>query len=262
MTRSINRDTRSVAIPSEHGGWSLTLEPAILGLLVAFSAAGAALTVAALLGFIARTPLKVVLVDRWRDRQLDRTQLAERILAAEILAIVALAVMAFMIAETSFWWPLAVAAPLILVELWHDMRSKSRHLIPELAGTIGIGSVATAVALAGGTETGVAFGLWMVIGARSIAAVLFVRIQLLRFKGHDHVLWHSDIAQLVAVAIVVVGWITDVVPAAAVVVMVGLAVFELIAVRRTPQRAAVIGARQVVLGLTVVLATALGVRVP
>jgi hypothetical protein len=29
---------RSVALPSEHGGWGLTLEPAVLGLLVAPSA--------------------------------------------------------------------------------------------------------------------------------------------------------------------------------------------------------------------------------
>lgn len=258
----MNRETRLVAIPSEHGGWSLTLEPAILGLLVAFSGAGAALTGAALLGFIARTPLKVVLVDRWRDRRLDRTQVAERILAIELLAIVALAALAFAITTAPFWWPLAVAAPLILVELWHDMRSRSRHLIPELAGTIGIGSVATAIALAGGAETAIAFGLWVVIAARSLAAVLFVRVQLLRFKRLEHVVWHSDMAQLAAVAIVVAGWMGDVVPVAAVVAMTALAVFEVVAVRRPPQRAAMIGAQQVVLGLTVVLVTALGVRAP
>ncbi len=262
MTRFINRETRSVAIPSEHGGWSLVLEPAILGLLVAFSGAGAALAAVALLGFIARTPLRVVLVDRWRERRLERTQVAERILAAELLIILALATLAFVISKTSFWWPLAVAAPLILVELWHDMRSKSRHLIPELAGTIGVGSMATAIALAGGADTGVAFGLWVVIAARSLAAVLFVRVQLLRFKGHEYVLWHSDVAQLVAVAMVVVGWMANIVPVAAVVVMGAVAIFEVAAVRRPSQRAAMIGAQQVVLGLTVVVVTALGVRAP
>ncbi|MGI9610651.1 MAG: YwiC-like family protein, partial [Acidimicrobiia bacterium] len=162
MTRFISRETRSVAIPSEHGGWSLVLEPAILGLLVAFSGAGAALAAGALLSFIARTPLRVVLVDRWRGRRLDRTQTAERILTVELLVIFALAILAFVTTATPFWWPLAVAAPLIVVELWHDMRSRSRHLIPELAGTIGVGSVATAIALAGSSETGIAFGLWVV----------------------------------------------------------------------------------------------------
>ena len=34
---------RSVAIPTEHGGWGLTLEPVVLGLAVAPSLAGIAL---------------------------------------------------------------------------------------------------------------------------------------------------------------------------------------------------------------------------
>ena len=59
-------------IPSEHGGWGLTLEPALLGLLVAPSIAGGALAIAAFLAFLVRTPLKVLLVDRRRHRELDR----------------------------------------------------------------------------------------------------------------------------------------------------------------------------------------------
>ena len=70
---------RQVAIPTEHGGWSLTAEPVVLGLLVAWSWPGAALGVAAMLAFVARTPLKLGLVDRWRHRWLDRSRLALRI---------------------------------------------------------------------------------------------------------------------------------------------------------------------------------------
>ena len=70
---------RSVAVPSEHGGWGLTLEPGLLGLLVAPSAAGALLAIAALIAFVSRTPLKVVLVDRWRGRRLERTVIAARV---------------------------------------------------------------------------------------------------------------------------------------------------------------------------------------
>ncbi len=253
---------RSVAIPTEHGGWSLTLEPAILGLLVAWSPAGGALAAAALLAFVARTPLKIVLVDRWRGRHLERSELAKRVLTAELILLGALVAAAVVTARHSFWWPLAIAAPLIVIELWHDMRSRSRHLLPELAGTIGIGSVAAAIALAGGTTGGVAAGLWLVMAARSLAAVLFVRVQLLRFKEQDHQLWPSDLAQLVAVAIVVWGWRGGIVPAVAVSAMALLAAFELIAVRRPPQKAVAIGSQQIVLGLTLVLLTALGARAP
>ena len=63
---------RGVALPSEHGGWGLTLEPGLLGLLVAPSVAGACLAVAAVVAFVARTPLKLALVDRRRGRDVGR----------------------------------------------------------------------------------------------------------------------------------------------------------------------------------------------
>ena len=47
---------RSVAIPDEHGGWGLTAEPVLLGLLVAPSWPGALLGVAAFVAFLVRSP--------------------------------------------------------------------------------------------------------------------------------------------------------------------------------------------------------------
>ena len=42
---------RSVAVPSEHGGWGFTLEPGALGAALAPSIAGVLLGVGALLAF-------------------------------------------------------------------------------------------------------------------------------------------------------------------------------------------------------------------
>lgn len=248
-----------MAVPTEHGGWSITLEPVLLGLIVAPSVAGFALGAAALLAFITRSPLKVVLVDRWRGRRLERTRIAIRVAAVEIAAIVALVTIAVMTATAVFWWPLALAAPLVAIEVWYDMRSRSRRLIPELAGTIGIGSVATAIALADGADAGVAAGLWVVIAARSIATVPFIRMQLLRLKELPHTIWHSDVAQVAAVAVATAGVPLGIVPEPAALAVAGLATFELIAVRKAPRPAAVLGTQQVVLGLTVVLITGLSV---
>ncbi|MDJ0770568.1 MAG: YwiC-like family protein [Ilumatobacter sp.] len=250
---------RTVAVPAEHGGWSLTAEPALLGLLVAFSGAGLALAVAAMLAFVARTPIKLVLVDRWRHRWLARTTLALRIACVEVLAIVVLAGVAVLSAERSFWVPLVVAAPLIGLELWYDMRSRSRRLIPELAGSIGIGSVAAAVALAGGESNLVAAGLWCVIGARSLAAVPYVRYQILRVHERPAVVRHSDVAQLVAVGAAAAGWVADAVPLAAVVALAALAAVNAVGARRPPPRVVVIGVQQTVFGLVVIGVTAAAV---
>ncbi|MFW2380451.1 MAG: YwiC-like family protein [Acidimicrobiales bacterium] len=250
---------RSVALPTEHGGWSLTAEPAVLGLLVAWSWPGLALAVAAMLAFVARTPLKLVLVDRWRGRWLARSRLGAKVAAVELAILAVLVTYAAMAADAGFWLPLALAAPMVAVELWFDMRSRSRRLIPELAGSIGIGSIATAVALAGGAPNKVAWGLWVVIAARSIAAIPYVRTQILRGKSRPPELWHSDVAQVLAVAAAGVGWLIDVVPAPAALVIGAVAAMNIVAVRTKPPRVVVIGVQQMVVGVLVVAVTAIAI---
>lgn len=249
---------REVAIPREHGGWSLTLEPALLGLIVAPSPGGLALTAAGVVAFVARTPVKLVLVDGWRGRRLPRTELAARVASVEVLLLMGLVTAAVVVTEHQFWWPLVLAAPLILLELWYDMRSRGRHLVPEWAGAVGIGSVASAVALAGGEPDGIAIWLWVVIGARAFASVPFVRTQLRRHRGQPDQRSLSDLAQPLAVGVVLTVWLAGEGTLAGVVAVSVLASFQLTAVRRPAPRAAVVGAEQVGLGLMVVLVTALG----
>lgn len=246
-------------MPSEHGGWSLTLEPVLLGLIVEWSAAGLALGIAAVVAFVARTPIKIVLVDRWRDRWLPRTRLAALIGLAELAVLAALVTYAATASEAGFWVPLAFAAPLIALEMWYDMRSRSRRLVPELAGAIGIGSIASAIAMAGGSSDEVAVGLWVVLAARSVAAIPYVRTQILRTKSQPATRWHSDVAQLVAVIVVVGGWVADLVPGPAVIAIVVLGAVDVAAVRQAPRRAVVIGAQQTILGIVVIATTAAAV---
>lgn len=250
---------REVALPREHGGWSLTAEPVLLGLIVTWSWAGLALGLAAMLAFVARTPLKVVLVDRHRDRQLQRTQLATRIAAVEVTIVAALAAAAWLGAKAPFWAPLAIAAPLIAIELWYDMRSRSRRLIPELAGTVGIGSVAAAIALADGADAKLAIGLWLVVAARSLASIPYVRSQILRAKQQPSPSWPSDAAQALAVGVAFVGWVADAVPIAALVVIAVIAVADVVKLRLAPRRALVIGIQQMAIGFVVVFTTAIAV---
>ena len=81
---------RAVSVPTEHGGWGLTVEPAVLGLLIAPSGAGIALAFAAIVAFLLRTPVKIVLVDQFRGRSLHRTRVATGIAAAELAVLVGL----------------------------------------------------------------------------------------------------------------------------------------------------------------------------
>lgn len=251
---------RRVALPIEHGGWSLTLEPVLLGLLAAPGRPGAALGVAALLAFLVRTPLKVTIGDRLRGRHLDRTRLADRVVAVEaLLFAVALGYAAQ--GRSAMWLPVLVASPLFALELWYDVRSHGRRLIPELAGAVGIGSIAAAIALAGDLEAGAAWGLWLVLGSRAAAAIPFVRSQIRRSKGRSAGSG-AMAAQLLAAGAVAGGVVADVVPIAGAAAVGIMAAAHLVWLRLRPPRVPVLGAQQVVLGLGVVVATALGVRAP
>ena len=257
-----NPDLRAVAIPAEHGKWSLTLEPVLLGLIVEPSGAGLALGTAALLAFRARTPLKLALVDRRRHRSLPRTRLARQVAVGEACAIAVLGLLAVITAEAPFWWPLIGAIPLVAVELWYDIRSRSRRLVPELAGSVGVAAMAAVIGLAGGATDLVAGGLWLIAAARAVAAIAFVRVQLRRSKVQPYSLWLTDGFQMVAVAAVAGGFVTEAVSAPGLIAIVGLALVHAVLARRPVPRTAIIGAQQVVLGLAVVVAAGLGALAP
>jgi hypothetical protein len=213
-----------------------------------------------LLGFLLRTPLKLALGDRLRGRELVRTPVAIQAALAYGVALSALLTVAFIASDHVFWPPLAWAAPLFVLELAYDVRARGRRLVPELVGTIGIGAVAAAIVLADGGKAELAYGLWAIAAARALAAIPFVRVQLRRGKNQPHRLASSDLAQGIAVVVAVaVTSLVGIIPAVAV---AGLALFHVVGVRRAVPRTAVIGAQQVVLGLTVVLVTALSVMAP
>ncbi len=250
---------RSVAVPTEHGGWGLTAEPVVLGLAVAPSIAGMCLGAAAILAFLARTPLRIVLVDRHRNRDLDRTDLARRVLFIEVASVVALVVAAAVTASGWFWWPAAIAVPLVATELWFDTRSRSRRLVPELAGTYGICSVAAMILLAAGHPTTEAVAAWLILAGRATTAIPHVRTQI---ELLHHRPWSSSdlvVADVAAFALAAVAVAADRAVVAGSVAVVGvMAVQRLTAT--TPVPAKVIGIRQTVLGLAVVAATAVGLQ--
>ena len=83
-TRVAGPSLKSVAMPAQHGGWSFALEPVLVGLLVAPTAGGLLLGVAAFMVFLLDQPLRVAVKDRRKGKYYARTRLAER--AADIQA--------------------------------------------------------------------------------------------------------------------------------------------------------------------------------
>ncbi|MBL8776327.1 MAG: YwiC-like family protein [Acidimicrobiales bacterium] len=252
------RPWKAVALPAEHGGWGLTLEPCLLGLLVAPSIAGAALATATFLAFLVRTPLKLALIDRRRGRRLERTALATRIAVVESVVLVGLAVLATALAGPRLWMPVVAAAPLVAVEAWYEVRSRGRRLVPELAGAIGVSAAATAIAIAGGAPLPLAFGLWLVLGARGATSIPQVRAQISSLHGRAVSSATTTAGDLAALAFAAVAVALDPSLLAGALAIAAIVVIQRVSARRPTPAPKVVGLRQLALGLALVLITAVG----
>jgi hypothetical protein len=251
---------RSLALPVEHGGWGFLAEPVILGLALAPSSAGAGLGLAALGAFLARHPLKLAAAD-WRKRaRHPRTARAEGLALAYALAALVSLGTAFATARFAFWLPLALAAPLGLLQLSYDARNRGRDLVPELAGAAALGSVASAVVLAGGWTQAPALALWLLMAARAVASVLYIRARLRLDRGQRPGLaptWLSHMAGLAfALGLAALGW-APWLAVLAFAVLLSRAAHGLSPLRR-PARPQIVGFREMGFGLLTAALLAFG----
>ncbi|MET0661934.1 MAG: YwiC-like family protein [Ilumatobacteraceae bacterium] len=252
---------RSVAVPNEHGGWGLTAEPVLLGLLLAPSPAGGCIGLAAVIAFLVRTPLKLVSIDVRHRRSVDRTRLAVRIAAVEVIVLALLGISAVALAGWSWTLPIAAAAPLVAIEWSFDSRGRGRRLVPELAGAVGIAAAAAAIVVADDGSWMLAVGVWLVITGRAVGSIPFVRVQISRLRRGTGDVHQTDVAQLVAVLLAAVAVAVDTDLLAGAVGVVVLAVLQSRWVRRPPVPARRLGLTQLGLGLSLVVLTAAGVLV-
>jgi len=118
-------------------------------------------------------------VGDWRlHRRSARTILAERFaILYFVIATLGIGV-AVKTAGVSFVVPLLLAAPIAIIQLFHDSLGRSRALLAELAGSISIGAVATAIAIAGNWPRPAAYGLWAILAARTVPTILYLRARL------------------------------------------------------------------------------------
>lgn len=174
---------RSVALPAEHGGWSMLLEPIVLGLMLAPTVPGVFVSSAAIGAFLARHPLKLA-VGNWRlNRHTARTKLAERFAIVYLCLAILAITFAIQTAGATLLLPLLLALPTTILQLFYDSMGRSRALIPELAGSISTGAVATAIAMSGDWPRPAAFGLWVILVSRTLPTILYVRARLRLLHG-------------------------------------------------------------------------------
>ena len=251
---------KAIALPPEHGAWGFLLEPILLGLLVAPSLAGWCLALAVIGAFLIRHPLKLAVSDWQRGKRYARTALAERVLLAYgALTVIGLA-LAVALAGWAIMLPLFLALPLVFAMLASTIQNRGRDLIPELAGASALAVTASGIALAGDTSARIAFALWVILSARDLPSILYVRARL-RLEKEKPFSWTLVfLANGIAVITVFALVLLDVVPLLALLalfILFARAMYGLSPYRRRV-RTQTIGFLEMAYGLLVVIATALG----
>ena len=199
---------KSLFLPKEHGSWSLAFEPVLLALLVAPSAAGAALALAAAAGFFTRRPLKLALTLPATDPRRTAARTGAVILA--LLDCAALAGAAAL-GSVRLLWPLLLAAPLGGLFLWFDLRNAMREAEAELAGSAAFALLPATGAMLAGWPAPAALALAVLAIARSVPTVLTVRTYLRLGKGPAASAWPALAAVTAAIILVAIlvrqGWV-------------------------------------------------------
>lgn len=258
--RSQGTRIKTVALPIEHGGWGIALEPVALGLIVAPTLAGIGLALATMGAFLARHPLKLIASDRRNRRRFARTEIAERfVLLYGAVAVVGLLIAFISAPDKQFLWPLMFALPLATVQLVSDVKGKSRALWSELAGSVAMAAVAASIALAREWAWPAAFGLWAVLAARVIPTILYVRERLKSLHGKETARMAVTAAHIFALAFIFwLAWLKAVpfLATVALIILMLRAIAGFLTGR--PRTAKNIGMSEIAFGTMTVLLVALG----
>jgi len=117
------------------------------------------------------------------------------------------------------------------------------------------------IALAGDVSQRLEFGLWLVLAARVVTAIPFVRAQIARLHGRAVARAQVALFDVAAMVLAATAVAVDRPLLAGAVGIILLIVVQAAASRRPVPKVTVIGVRQTLLGLAVVLVTGVGVHV-
>jgi len=260
MALVTRKTIRSVALPAEHGGWSFWLEPVLLAFLVAPSGTGVALIILSLASFLMRQPLKIALIDLRKKKLYARTRVGVGFVG--LYGIIAGLALLASLAGDGF----PVIAPLIpaylvaiMQVLVFDIRGNSRHWLPEVLAASVMSAFAVSIAIAGDWTIDHALMLSLIIIARAIPTIFYVRARLRQIKSNDTKPQVALSLHVLAIIGLLPLTITSYIPyltVLALVILAGRAIYLLY--RGTVIETKILGIQEVIFGLLLVAFTAIG----
>lgn len=176
---------RTVALPIEHGAWGFLLEPILLGLLTAPSWSGVFLGIATLGIFLINHPLKIMIKDYLRRKRYPRTAIAERFVLLYGIVSVTAGILTLATAQGSFLMPIILAIPFALTQIILASLNRGRTALAEVGGAVALAAAATAIPMVAGWSFEQAWVYWLILAARDLSSIIYVRVRLRRARGED-----------------------------------------------------------------------------
>ncbi len=149
------------------------------------SISAALLSLAVTAVFLLRQPAKIILADLRRGRTFARTKLAWQF--AGLYAVIAAVAVAMTVRLSGSDWllPSLLALPFGIVFLTYDLTQPGRTWQAELSAPLALGSATASMALLDGWLIGPSLALWVVLAARAVPSILFVRARLRLDRGKE-----------------------------------------------------------------------------
>lgn len=193
---------RALALPVEHGIWGFWLEPSLLALLVVPTRAGLCLALAVLATILAQHPFIVYLNDVKLGKHYPRTRLTFGLtMIYAFIALLLLSLSIFLAKSVMYLSPLLMVSPFILYQFQARLKHNGRHLLPELLGAASLSTIAPSLLLLGDINLDVALAVWLILLARTLPSILYVRARLRLGRGEPIHHWPSLLSAGLAVAL-------------------------------------------------------------
>lgn len=174
-----------------------------MSIMVWPSLGGSLLAAGVISAFLAYRPAKLLYTDLIRGRRFRRTRVSLALASILGLVAAALLVTSAAVAGPRPFVAFLFAAPFALVFVAYDL-SPGRFWQAEVAAPLAFASSAAAVVLAGAGSWRLAGVLWVVVTARSLPSVFYVRARLRLERGTPARTWLALVAQ--SFGLVVVTW--------------------------------------------------------
>lgn len=176
---------KAVALPVEHGGYGILLEAVLVGLGLAPTAAGVFYAFAFLAAFFMAQPAKVLLSEKVPLRVSSRRKAAILMLAVYGLPGAVFFLLGLNGTSASIFPALYVLLLFAAYQMLALLGRKNREFLTTVTGSMLLSAAAVFILLAGGSPLVKAVSVWILLGARAISAISYVRFRLRAARGDE-----------------------------------------------------------------------------